>query len=260
MRTDRRRRDHARKWGSDDDPLGAGVVAVVGQRVAEQGRELDVLEDVRRALVGVHAALQQRQRRAELAGGGICAREALGEARQLHDVAARRGDRVEQEPCRLGGLPVAECEAAEAGERFGTVVPVFPGVSERALVERARRLDVVEPERDLGVDKAGVGVRLDPAPGREVVGADAQPASELAQQLDRRDALAELEPRDVRRSARVACQGALTQTGLLTSLSEPLADRVRVVVVLCLLFCHAVYSWSVRARTVPQFNTKGGPV
>src|SRR6185503_10011628 len=79
-------------------------------------------------------------------------------------------------------------------------------------VELVRALDVVEAQRDLGLERGEVlGLRL-LARGEVVLGHAEAPA-ELPEELERGDPVARLDPRDIRRRAARERELALAQPG-----------------------------------------------
>jgi hypothetical protein len=130
-----------------------------------------------------------------------------------------QGQRLLEEADRAARVPAAEGELAESGERGAAIV------LERILEEPLGGLEIVEPERDLGVEECGLpGDRPVLAPGREVVRADAEALAELAQDLERRNPVAGLDPRDVGGGAALERELALVQARALPRFPEPRAD------------------------------------
>ena len=157
----------------------------------------------------------------------------------------------------IGEPALAERDVPETRKRLRAPRGGATRVVERLRVEPAGGADVVEAERDLGIDERRAGDHAGVHPRREEVRIHAETLPELAQKLNRRDPLAELEPRDVRRRAGIPGELLLRQPRALARLSETVPDSLRIVDVTCLLLLQALYSWPVRARTVRNNRTKG---
>jgi hypothetical protein len=128
---------------------------------------------------------------------------------------------------RLTGIPLAERELPEPRECPGPLVGVG-ALLERGLEHRPRLVALVEPERELCVHEAGrcvVALRT----GGEVVLAHTEAPAHLAQELERRNPVARLDPRDVRGRAPGEGELALAETRTLAGLPQSLPDRRRVV-------------------------------
>ena len=160
-----------------DDLLGPGELARVGEGIAEQAPEADRLDPVSEPLEGDEAALEDRDARVELADERVRAAEALGERGSLPLLGARGDERALEVGDRLARFALAQREVAEP---FLHLRPLRGGerAVEELAVERAGALEVVEPERDLGLEDREAD-RTDVRAGREVVLADAEPAAEL---------------------------------------------------------------------------------
>jgi hypothetical protein len=89
---------------------------------------------------------------------------------------------------------------------------VVRGLVEQLRVEVVGRLEVVEAQRDFGLQGLAVA-RLGVRPGGEIVLGDAEPPPELAEELEGRDPVAGLDPRDVRRRAARESQLSLAEPG-----------------------------------------------
>ena len=93
---------------------------------------------------------------------------------------------------------------------------------ERLGVELLGGVDLVEPERDLGVEQRPIlGQDVPVEARREPVLADTEPPTHLAEQLQRRNPLAGLDARDVRGRAALERELALAQSGALTRVPQP---------------------------------------
>jgi len=128
-----------------------------------------------------------------------------------------------------GRLPVMQevRDLAEAGVRRRALA-VAGALLEHLRVEGLGELEVVEAERYLGLEGGSVAP-LRVCPGGEVVLRDAEPAPQLAQKLEGRDAVARLDAGDVGRRTAGEGQLALAQPGRLSGCAETLAYRVGVV-------------------------------
>ena len=129
---------------------------------------------------------------------------------------------------RLAGIAPQEGELATAGQRTAVIL-LAPGRLQDVLVEPLRVVGVAEAQRQLGVEQTRVVGRRAILTGGEIVLADAEPAAELAQELQRRDAVAGLDARDVRRRAAREGEIALGEACALARGAQPLAYRDRVV-------------------------------
>ncbi len=154
-----------------DDAFGAGEVAVVGQRVAEHRGEADVLEGVGGVGVFLDAALEQGDRRPGLPDGAVGAGEALGERGLLDDVGAGELDRLGQERDRLAAVPLPQRDTAEACEALATHGAGGLLVGECVPVQTAGLREVVETQRDLGVEQVGLELARAELSARQEIGA-----------------------------------------------------------------------------------------
>src|SRR5207237_8640282 len=100
-----------------EDTRGLREVAGVGERVAGQGREADVLEDVAFGRVLLGALAKDGDRGRELAHGRVRAAERLGEARALGRTPAV--ERPLEERDRLPPVTELERRVPEPLERLG---------------------------------------------------------------------------------------------------------------------------------------------
>jgi hypothetical protein len=211
-----------------NDTLRTAEVAAVGQRIPHHRGEANVLEHVRRGLVDVEAALEERDRGAEFTGGGERTGEAFGNRRVLDGIESARVDRRFEELDRVARPPLVERDLAEPGERLRPLRGRDRS-GERLLVEPPCAFEIVETKRELRVEEPGrLCLRGDGA-GRKVVRADAEPAAEPAQKLERRRPPADLEPRDVgTRATADRGEPRLREAGALTSFakSPPRSHRV----------------------------------
>jgi hypothetical protein len=130
---------------------------------------------------------------------------------------------------RLGHLARAERELAEPLLDVRAVGRPNR-LLERLAVQLLGALDVVEAQGELGFEEQEA-LRPEVGAGREVVLRDAQAASELPKELERRDAVAGLDARDVGRGATGERELALAEAGCLARRPKALADCLRVVYV-----------------------------
>ena len=120
-------------------------------------------------------------------------------------------------------------DLAEAGVRVRLDL-VVGHLLEHPRVQALGELELVQPERDLGLEDGAVALTGVDA-GGEVVLRDAEPAAQLTQELERGNPVARLDPRDV--GGRAAGEGelALAEPGGLACGAEAVADGARVVYV-----------------------------
>src|SRR5581483_10683810 len=196
-----------------DDALGLAELAGIGQCVAQQRGEPDVLQYVAAVREPLGALAEERDRRCELADGRVRTPERLREPRSIGRAAV--AERLLQKLDRLASPAQLEHGAPEPFERFGTRRPV-PADFDDLAVERLGAPDLPEPQRDLGVDELRRDVGgADLA--REIRLAHTETTGELAQDLERRNPVARLDPGDVRGRATRECELRLVETRLLTS-------------------------------------------
>src|SRR5918992_639919 len=96
--------------------LGPAEVAAVDERVSEQHRELDRRDDVTSALGGVEAALEDRDRRFELADHRVGAPEAVRELGVIGFAVAREREGLFEELDCLARLAFAESDLAQSDQ------------------------------------------------------------------------------------------------------------------------------------------------
>jgi hypothetical protein len=125
-------------------------------------------------------------------------------------------------PAPVGRLPEALQGARPQGVRLGAL--------EELGVEPFDLVQVSQAEDDLGLEEgpSDVAAAVLRARGEPVLG-DAEPAPELAQKLERGDAVPGLDPRDVGRRAAREREPALAEPGFLARAAKPPADGARVV-------------------------------
>ena len=169
----------------------------------------------------------------EVAARRVGAAERVDVDGAVDELVGEQVNRLLEQLDRLTDGTVAERDLAEPGE--GT--PAFVGRHrplERGAVEIARDVDVGQAQGDLCIHerlRIRLRRRLRAARRQEVLG-DAEAPPHLAQELERGDAGARLDPRDVRGGAAREGQVALAEARCLASRAEPSADRGRVVDVL----------------------------
>jgi hypothetical protein len=112
-------------------------------------------------------------------------------------------------------------------------------VLEHRREEALRQVELLQAERDLGLEEGPA--RLEAAvlrPGGEPVLGDPEPPAELAEELERRDAVTRLDAGDVGGRAAGKGQLPLAQPGLLARRAKAQADRAGVIDVCRLLSWH----------------------
>ena len=108
---------------------------------------------------------------------------------------------------------------------------------EHLRVQALGELELAQPERDLGLEVCAVAlVRV--RPRREIVLGDAEPAAELAKELERRDPVTRLDPRDVGRRAAREGQLPLAEAGGLPRCAKAIAYRLGSST--CVDFCRGI--------------------
>ena len=119
------------------------------------------------------------------------------------------------------GLAAAERDLTQSGEPFGA--ESRRRALEKRRVEALGLVELVQAERNLGLDENAASVPAHVGAGRQVVLGNAEPAAELAQQLEGGDAVARLDARDVRGRAAREGELALAEACLLAGELESLA-------------------------------------
>ena len=207
-----------------DQLLRLREAAVVDVRVREQHREAERLDRVG-APVGVRAAaLEEGDRRLELADHRVRAPERVGRLRmgELVEAVVRHG--LLEELDRASRVAVPEGELSEPREGF-RALGRSAGVVQGLLEEPLGALHVVEPERDLCLDERSAAHGLDSLDARrEVVLGHAETPAELAEELQRRNPVAGLDPRDVRGRAAREGEAALAEAYALARFLQPPSD------------------------------------
>ena len=206
-----------------EELLGLGELGLVDERVREQHGEADALDRVVAPLRGVERLAEDRVGRIEVVEHRVRAAERVRPGRVIGEVVRHDAPRLLEPAHRLAGVPLAERELAEPRERPGPLVGVG-ALLERRLEHLPRLVGLVEAQRELCVHEPRRGV-VPLRAGGEVVLADAETPAHLAQELEGRDPVARLDPRDVRGRAARKRELALAQAGALTGLSQPLTDR-----------------------------------
>jgi hypothetical protein len=172
-----------------EELLGAAEVARVDERMAEQDHELDAAQGVVVALGALEAALEDGDRGLELAHHGVGAAEGVGQVRVL---GLRRPVERERALEVLDGEAWIAAPVGDLAEAFvsARAESVRRGVLQEVGVEALRVLEVLQAEGDLGFQERAAGVAAAVLRARrEPVLGDPEPAAELAQQLEGRNAV-----------------------------------------------------------------------
>jgi hypothetical protein len=143
------------------------------------------------------------------------------------------------EAIRLVGTPTTVGDVAETFESI-RAREVVARLVERLLVQGSRKLVVVKPQGDLGIDQhwIAVGDRGRPRTGRKVILRDAQPLPHLSKELERRNSITGLDPGDVGRRAPGKREIPLAQPGTQSSVTEAATHLAWIVDVRGLLARH----------------------
>ena len=207
---------------------GRCEVAAVDQCVRQQHGEPQLSDRVLALLGRLEAAAEDRDRLVVLAdhrlrAPSVSASEARSAGRADHTWRARSIAEIASR-----GFAALEGELAETRQR-AAVVLVAPRRGEHLLVQPLRVVLVAEAHRQLRVEQARIVGRGAVLAGCEEVLADAEPAAELSEQLQRRDAVAGLDAGDVRRRAAGEGEVALGEARTLARGAQPLAYGGRIV-------------------------------
>jgi hypothetical protein len=203
----------------------------VHERVRQQDGEARGLDQVLPLLRLVVPTFEERGGTVVLARHRVGAAEAVSESRVVALEPRRELECLLERLDGPVGVAPAERDLSETGER-----PCALSVADLGAGDGREMLlggfDVSEPEVELGLGERVGNRRARLVAAREVLDVHADPVRELTEQLQRRDALAGFDPRDVRRRAPWERERTLRETGLDSSLTEPPTDRGGVVDVL----------------------------
>ena len=159
----------------------------------------------------------------------VGAPECVGEGRLVARLRPRQTQRLFEGLNGAARLTAFERNLSEACKRSRALV-VGRGCVECLVVELLGGIELAEAKCDLGIEQRPV-LRQEVAvePGRKPVLAHSEAPAHLAEELERRDPLAGLDPRDI--GGRAAFEGelALAQACALARISEPAAHLSRVV-------------------------------
>src|SRR5918999_2129351 len=167
------------------------------------------------------------------------ARENLGRRGPIGGGRSRKLVRAGEQPDRLPRLAPSEGDVAEPLEGIGPR-EVVSGCLQRFLIQASRELVLVQSQSNFGIDEQRVPVdgAGSPCTGREVVLGDPQALPHLTQELQRRNTVSRLNPRDVRWRAARKRKIALAQPRAKASFAETTPDFLRVIDVRGLLSRH----------------------
>lgn len=136
-------------------------------------------------------------------------------------VLAEDGQRLLEEGNRRPRVAAAERDLTQPGEPFGA--ESRRRALEKRRVEALGLVELVQTQSNLGLDENPDSVPPNVGAGRQIVLGDAEPAPELAQQLEGRNPVARLDARDVRGRAARKGELALAEARLLAGDLKSLA-------------------------------------
>ena len=207
--------------------LGRLEVRLVDERVREQDGEADRLDGVLPLLGRSERALEEDDRHVELVDRRVGSAERVRPARVVGEIDVADGPRLLQPGDRLARLPLSVGELPQPDKRASLLL-ARRRLRKSLGVQLRGVLPLVEAQADLGFHEYGVLV-MALASRREVVLTHSEAPAHLAQELERRDAVARLDAGNVGGRATRERELALAQPRPFAGFFEPSTNLDRVV-------------------------------